>query len=157
MHRLKAQPKNRPNLEKELAEVARTGALFIDGDCVRDVFVPGAETWTSGDDINFRHGPFIEVKRTVLRIERIPPYRVFALVAVVRKDDPAKCEAVVCGLNNAFGQRPVPMSGAMKRCVAKGVITTERTPRKDFRAFAPIKNSEGEPAGFLMVFTALGA
>ena len=156
MHRLKPQPSNRKTLAADLVEIARIGALFIDGDAVADLFAPGAENWTSGDDVNFKHGPFIDVKRTVLRIERIGAFRYFALVAVTRKDDPTKAEAVVCGMKNDLGIRPVPMTAAMKQCVKKDVVTTERDAKSgNVRAYAPIKTSEGDPLGFLMVATAL--
>ena len=157
MHRLKPQPKSRQNLARKLAEIARIGALFIDGDALDNVFASGRD-WTSGDDINFRHGPYIEVKRTVLRIERIGDFRYFAAVSLVRQDDPAKCEAIVCGMRNDLGIRPVPMTPAMRRCVRKAEIAVERIPKTgDVRAYAPIKTSEGDTIGFLMVHTALRA
>jgi len=151
VHRLKPPPKSSRGLAAQLAEVARIGALFLDGDLVESVFASGRD-WTSGDDINFAHAPYIETKRTVLRIERIAAFRTFATVALIRQDDPAQAEAVVCGMRNVFGIRPVPMSPAMRRCVARNVITTERDSRtRESRAFAPIANSEGETIGFLMI------
>lgn len=156
MHRLKPQPKNRQNLDKRLAEIARIGALFVDGDALETVFASGRD-WTSGDDVNFAHAPFIEVKRTVLKIERIGDFRYFAAACLVRQDDPTKAEAVVCGMRNDLGIRPVPMTPAMRKCVKTGAVTTEKDARTgDVRAFAPVKNTDGELAGFLVVHTALG-
>ena len=155
MHRLKPQPKDRRRLAADLAEIARIGAMFIDGDALDDVFASGRD-WTSADDINFKHGPFIEVKRTILKIERIGDFRYFAAAALIRQDDPRKVEAVVCGTRNDLGRGPVPMTPAMRRCIKKGEIATERDEKTgDVRAFAPIKTSEADTVGFLMVHTAL--
>lgn len=155
MHRLKPQPTTKRGLDAKLAEIARIGALFVDGDAADTIFASGRD-WTSGDDINFAHGPFIDLKRTVLKIERIADFRTFAAVALVRQDDPSKAEAVVCGMSNTLGVRPVPMTPAMKKCVKTGAVTTEKTPKTgDVRAFAPVKTSDGDTVGFLMVTTAL--
>jgi len=157
LHRLKPQPRSRRNLAAKLSEIARIGALFIDGDAVEDIFASG-RNWASADDINFAHEPYIEVKRTVLKIERIGEFRYFAAVALIRQDDPKNAEAVVCGMRNAFGISPVPMTPAMRQCIRRGIITTERDAKAgDVRAFAPIQNSDGEAVGFLMVHTALPA
>lgn len=154
MHRLKPPPKNRRTLAADLAEIARIGALFLDGDAVEAIFASG-RNWTSGDDINFAHEPYIDVKRTVLQIERIGDFRYFATVALVRQDEPRNAEAVVCGMRNALGIRPVPMSPAMRHCIRKGQVTTESDAKSGFlRAFAPIQNSDAETIGFLMVHTA---
>jgi hypothetical protein len=153
VHRLKPPAKNRRTLAADLAEIARIGALFVDGDALADVFAPGAENWTSGDDVNFKHGPFIDLKRTVLKIERIGDFRYFALVARVRKDDPKMAEAIVCGMRNDLGNRPVPMTLAMKQCLKKDAITTERDATSGaVRACAPIKTTDGDPIGFLLLF-----
>ena len=151
LHRLKPPAKGTRNLAVRLKEVARIGALFIEGDFLEQVFASGRD-WTSGDDINFAHAPYIELKRTVLRIEQIPDFRCFATLALIRRDDPAKAEAVVCGMRNPFGITPVPMTPAMRRCIEKGEITSE-TANGRVRAFAPIANSDGETIGFLMVHT----
>ncbi|HUT34124.1 MAG TPA: hypothetical protein VNE39_11630 [Planctomycetota bacterium] len=151
MHRLKPPAKTTRALAARLKEVARIGALFVEGDFLEEVFASGRD-WKSGDDINFAHAPYIELKRTVLRIERIADFRCFATLALIRRDDPAKAEAVVCGMRNPFGIAPVPMTPAMLRCVKKGEITSE-TESGRVRAFAPIANSDGETVGFLMVHT----
>jgi len=151
VHRLLPPPTSRRGLAAKIAEIARIGALFIDGDYVEAIFASGAE-WTSGDDINFAHAPYIDVKRTVLRIERIGPFRCFATVVRLRTDDRAKAEAVVCGMRNVLGIKPVTMTPAMRRCVRDGEVTTERIARSgQVRAYAPICSSDGDPVGFLMV------
>jgi len=155
LHRLKPQPTNRRRLAADLAEIARIGALFIDGDALDDIFASG-RNWTSGDDINFKHAPFIDVKRTVLKIERIGDFRYFAAALIIRQDDPRKVEPVVAGMQNALGRAPFPMNPAMRRCVKKNEVTTERIEKTgDVRAYAPIKTSEADTVGLLVVHTAL--
>ena len=151
VHRLKPPAENTRNLAARLKEIARIGALFVEGDFLEDVFASGRD-WKSGDDINFAHAPYIELKRTVLRIERIADFRCFATLALIRQDDPTKAEAVVCGMRNPFGIAPVVTTPAMRRCVKKGEIASE-TVNGRLRAFAPIANSDGETIGFLMVHT----
>jgi hypothetical protein len=151
VHRLKPPAKGTRNLATRLEEVARIGALFVEGDFLEEVFASGRD-WQSGDDINFAHAPYIELKRAILRIEQIPDFRCFATLALIRRDDPAKAEAVVCGMRNPFGIAPIPMTPAMRRCVKKGEVTSE-TANGRVRAYAPIANSDGETVGFLMTHT----
>jgi hypothetical protein len=137
-----------------LTEAARIGAMFIDGDAAESVHTDQTSaTWTSGDDINLAHAPFLNVKRTILLIERMydAPYN--ALFALIRADDPSKLEPVVCGMDSGPGRDPLKMSKAQRECVRKGKVTTETdTASGRTSAYAPVRNSDDEVVGVLYVF-----
>jgi hypothetical protein len=145
---------SKKQLRNALAEIARIGAIFLDGDAAECVHADDTSaTWTSGDDINFAHEPFLNVKRTILLIERMHDIPYGALFALRRADDPAKLEAVVCGMENPAGRAPFLMSKAQRECIRNGQVTTETDPESDLlSAYAPVRNSDDEIVGLLQIF-----
>jgi hypothetical protein len=154
MHRLRPLPARTADVQDALVGIARTGTLFVNGDALENVFASGRD-WTSGDDINFAHEPFIELKRTVMAIERIGDFRYFACLALVRRDDPTKIESAVCGARNWMGVKPVDMTPSVRRCVQRDEVVGERARGVDaYDVAAPVKNSDGELAGLLLLRSA---
>lgn len=154
-----AQPNAQPRMPRKeladtLAEVARIGAMFIDGDAAEAVHADETSaTWTDADDINFAHEPYINVKRTVLLVERMQDVPCRALFALIRADDPSKLEAVVCGMENPHGRAPFAMNKPQRECIKKGVVTTETDSAAGaVSAYAPVRNSDHEIVGLLHVF-----
>ncbi|MFO7899969.1 MAG: hypothetical protein R6V58_13025 [Planctomycetota bacterium] len=141
-------------LADTLAEVARIGALFMDGDAAEAVHADETSaTWTGADDVNFAHEPYINVKRTVLLVERMQDVPCRALFALRRTDAPSKLEAVVCGMENPHGRAPFPMNKPQRECIKKGVVTTELDSAAGaVSAYAPVRNSDNEVVGLLHVF-----
>jgi len=58
-------------LKRELAEVARVGQMFLDGDLARRVYHPHAVNFLCGDDMDFDPQAFMPLKKTLLRLERL--------------------------------------------------------------------------------------
>ncbi|MCG3179196.1 MAG: hypothetical protein BIFFINMI_01529 [Phycisphaerae bacterium] len=80
-----------------LAEVARIGALFIEGEDCENLLVPEARQWTDPDDINFDAKVAVGVKKTLLRIERIERFPYHAIIWRRRPDDPDRGEIMLAG------------------------------------------------------------
>ena len=140
-------------LKKDLAEIARIGALFMDGDAAEAVHATQTSaTWTDSDDINFAHDPYLNVKRTLLLIDRMQPFPYSCLFALRRADDPSLLEAVVCNMENPHGRAPFVPSPAQRRCITQGKATTEADRAGRVSAYAPVRNSDDEIVGLLHVF-----
>jgi hypothetical protein len=95
-----------------LAEAARIGALFIEGEDVQNLLVPEAREWTDPDDINYDGSVGAAVKKTLLRIEQVDPaFPYHAILWRRRPDDPGKAEVMLAGSMNSsysIGKRENP-------------------------------------------------
>jgi hypothetical protein len=60
-----------PEIKWELAEVARIGQMFVDGDLCRKVWQPYAETFMKGDDMDYNPEFTVPLKKTLFRLERL--------------------------------------------------------------------------------------
>lgn len=171
-------------VKKELAEVARIGQAFIDGDECRKLWAPGAQTFMTGDDMNYDNAVTVPVKKALFRLERLS--RVPCSVALWRRrpDFPGSGEAMLfgsCGTPEGAtkpgnrGYVPPKMTREMKKGFLEGKSSwkVRRNPRSaetmvdrgldqptreidgkwTVQYFAPIKDSMGEVAALLEVFT----
>jgi hypothetical protein len=148
------KPKPPANMKEALMEIARIGALFLDGDAAEAVHAgPTSATWTDPDDINFAHEPYINVKRTLMLIERMQPFYYEVLFALRRADNHDLLEAVVCNLANPHGRGPFQPNKAQRDCIVAGKITAETTSPGHISAYAPVRNSDDEIVGLLQALT----
>lgn len=85
------------DLKAELAQVARIGQAFVDGDLCRQVYQPGAETFMTGDDMDFNPEACVPLKKTLLRLERVSKAPCSTTLWRRRPDDPAAGEALIYG------------------------------------------------------------
>jgi len=179
--------KKRLTLEEvkaELAEVARVGQMFIDGDACRKLWAPDAQTFMTGDDMNYDSDVAVPVKKTLLRLERL--CRVPCSTALWRRrpDVPDSGEALLFGSTGSpegarkpgnRGYVPPKMTREMKKVFLEGKsawkvrhnrpgaeIMIDRgldQPTKEINGnatvqlFVPVKDSMGEVAAALEVFT----
>jgi len=176
-------------VKRELAEVARIGQAFVDGDLCRKIYRPIGETFTNSDDIDFAPETCVPLKQTLMRLERLA--RVPCICSLWRRR-PDRPEVGEPTLNGSFASpmhvyRP-PMSGAKRKfappkmfaelaAAFAGRATWKITPSpaatvaagrgfgasvRGVRApafieiFVPVKDSLGEVAAVLEVFTAVG-
>ncbi len=171
-------------VKRELAEIARVGQMFVDGDLCRRLWAPGHERFMTGDDLNYDNEVTVSVKKTLLRLERL--CRVPCSTALWRRrpDDPGSGEALLFGSCGTFegaakpanrGYIPPRMTPEMRkgflqgrpawkvRRKAKGTrVSIDRGlfhPVADVpgattvQHFVPIRDSMGEIAALLEVFT----
>lgn len=69
MHRTKTL--SLATAKRELAEVARIGQAFVDGDLCRKIYRPIGETFTNSDDIDFEPATCVPLKQTLMKLERL--------------------------------------------------------------------------------------
>ena len=90
----------------DVAEVARIGLLFLDGDALEHILRDTVST--DQDDIDYDYDSFNCLKITLMRIERIrPDLRLFAALWQFRPDNPGAAAAVVCGSKKCCGVGPI--------------------------------------------------
>ena len=154
-----ARPRPRPldaqQRAARLQELARLAALFIDGELVGQLLTEHGRLWTSGDDIDYRHAPFIALKKLVLRLEQAPADGRPAYVNVWRQrpDDPSKGEPLLAGMRvSPFGRGVVPMPRALRSAILNQRPASEVAPDGSVCVFAPLYDSLHHVAGAVEVF-----
>jgi len=81
-----------------LSEIARIGALFLDGDVYEEVMPEFSRSYTDTDFLEYREQPFNALKRVLLLIERIESQRaVIACLWGLRGDNAKQVEVIVAG------------------------------------------------------------
>jgi len=103
-------------VKRELAEVARIGQAFVDGDLCRKIYRPIGETFTNGDDIDFEPAACVPLKQTLIRIERLARLRCVCALWRRRPDRPKVGEPTLFGsfASPMHIYRP-PMSGSTRK------------------------------------------
>jgi len=103
-------------VKRELAEVARIGQAFVDGDLCRRIYRPIGETFTNGDDIDFEPATCVPLKQTLLRLERLARVRCVCALWRRRPDMPEVGEPTLFGsyASPMHIYRP-PMSGSTRK------------------------------------------
>jgi len=171
-------------VRRELAEVARVGQMFIDGDLIAEAYHPHSKTFMCGDDMDFNPAAFLPLKMTMLRLERLSRVPCATTLWRRRPDMPDRGEALVLGSFGSphagdkpanRGYQPKPMFPELAGAFLKGRTTwkTTRSPGARNMAergmgarilglggpaflevFVPVRDSMGEITGVLEVFTA---
>ena len=171
-------------VQRELAEVARVGEMFLDGDLARRAYHPHAVNFMCGDDMDFDPEAFMPLKKTMLRLERLARVPCATTLWRRRPDLPWAGEALIFGgfASPHGGSKPanrgyVPqkMFPELSRAFLKGQSAWKltRSPGAGFMAergqgvkvkgisqptfieiFVPVKDSMGEIAAVLEVFAA---
>ena len=116
-------------IKRELAEVARIGKVFVDGDLCRQALQPYAQTFLTGDDLDLNPEACVPLKKTLLRLERLS--RVPCATALWRRrpDVPSSAEALLFGAAGSplgsdkpanRGYQPPPMTPQLAAAFLKG-------------------------------------
>ncbi|MCX7590780.1 MAG: hypothetical protein N2255_04045 [Kiritimatiellae bacterium] len=170
-------------VKKALMEVARIGQMFVEGDACREALQPWAQTFMSGDDMDFNPEVCVPLKKTLLRLERLSRVPCSTAIWRRRPDMPECVEALIFGSCSSpmsdgkpanRGYRPPRMFPEIRRAFVEGKpgwkIMREKTgvmierglfqPVVDtsrdtvIELFVPVRDSMGEIAAALEVFTA---
>lgn len=166
-----------------LKHVAHVGQLFIDGDACEEALRPAARAWTSGDDIDYDFEVGAPIKQTLMRLERVEPFRCYAVLWRRRPDDSAQAEVLLAGRGGSpYGRGPVRMPPALRKALVAGRLAVARMSASQYErslarryghvwmvdhdnfatsgrsqvvsVFAPIRNSNDDLVAALEVTTA---
>jgi hypothetical protein len=125
----------------ELAEVARVGEVFVDGELVKSAWMPYADDFMRGDDMDYNEVATIPLKKTLMRLERVSRVPCSTLVWRRRPDDRGSGEALLCGSYSSpqagdkpanRGYKPPRMTKELAAIFVKGkgrVMKVDRKPQ----------------------------
>jgi hypothetical protein len=116
-------------IKQELAEVARIGQVFVDGDLCRQVWQPYAEKFMKGDDMDYNPVTTVPLKKTLFRLERISRVPCCTTLWRRRPDFPDSGEVLLFGFLSSpiggdkpsnRGYRPPKMTPELEQVFLKG-------------------------------------
>ncbi len=141
-------------IKSELAEVARVGQMFIEGDACRNVYTPESQTFMRGDDLNYDAEVTVPIKKHLFRLERLSRVPCSATLWRQRPDVPESGEALLFGMHGSpegaskpanRGYEPPEMTRELKRVFLEEK-TAWKTRRNNPRARQLIERGCSQPA-----------
>jgi len=133
----------------DIDNVARIGLMFIDGDKLEEVLLDKLST--DYDDINYHHEYFMELKTTLMKIEKInPDLSLFAILWQLRPDNDNLSVPVIAG-----GSLPVerwfvtPVNEEMRKVFRTGKPAVFHRSGDASSYYYPVRNSAAEIVGVL--------
>jgi hypothetical protein len=169
-------------IKANMLEIARIGQAFIDGDLCRNMLRPHAETFAGGDDFDLNPDACVPLKKTMFRLERLSRFVCSTAIWRRRPDMPDRCEPILFGAAGSPGSSDKPpvrnyqpplLFPELKTALFGGKHAFKRKkistilhkrmpqPAKDvtgdelLRLFVPIKDSMGNIAAVLEIFSVL--
>jgi hypothetical protein len=112
----KSRPLSLAAVKRELADVARIGQAFVDGDLCRKIYRPLGETFTNSDDIDLEPATCVPLKQTLMKLERLARIPCVCALWRRRPDMPEVGEPTLFGsfASPMHIYRP-PMSGSTRK------------------------------------------
>ena len=170
----------------EIAETARIGQAFLEGDLFNRILQPYAVTYRDGDDLDFNPAAFVPLKKTLMRLHRVSRVKCSTTLWRRRPDMPDRTDPLLYGgvvetpdgdMKPKPGYVPPEMSPPLRKALVDGKTgwKTVRGRRPIFgergvaqpvsdvaddrvvQHFVPLYDSMGEIAGALEVFAYLEA
>jgi hypothetical protein len=170
------------DIKRELADVARVGQMFVDGDLCRQALKPYAQTFMTGDDMDFDPAACVPLKKTLIRLERLCRVPCSTTIWRRRPDMPDRVEAILFGAYSSpmsdgkpgnRGYKPPMIFREIAKAFEQGKSAWKISRKKTkamvdrglfyrvrdvtdpvvVETFVPVKDSMGEIAAVLEVFT----
>lgn len=103
-------------VKRELADVARIGQAFVDGDLCRSIYRPIGDTFTNSDDIDFEPATCVPLKQTLMKLERLARIPCVCALWRRRPDMPEVGEPTLFGsVASPMHIYRAPMSGSTRK------------------------------------------
>lgn len=155
-------------LRKRLDEVARIGSIMVDGDVCQRITTQRAkeymvkkdprDRWIDGDNFDVNAQPYIETKKTLMRLARLVDFPCDVNLWMPLDNIPGHVQVLIRNVHElsqfwSFGQLHQQCPPEMSEVLSSGKrVTVERRPGM-ISVLAPIHNSLGDTVGLLEAVT----
>jgi hypothetical protein len=161
-----AAQRTRETVTRDLEELGRIASVMIDGDLCRRIMTPRAlellfaenpeDPWAASDNFDVNHEPYIQTKKTLIRLARLLPYPCDVNLWMPVEHKPGKIQILIRNANEwsqfwTWGVLVQDMDPAMKRVLETG--KPEGVARKAgmISVLAPVRDSLGDIAALAEV------
>ena len=100
-----AQSQTRESMSRELEEVARVATVMVDGDVCQRIMTERAlkklfvidprDQWAGSDNFDVNPEPFIQTKKTLMRLAKLRPYPIDCNLWMLFKENPQKIQILI--------------------------------------------------------------
>ena len=161
-----ASPRTRASVARDLDEIGRIACVMVDGDLCRQIMtrrslermfvVDPKDPWAASDDFNVNHEPYIQVKKTLIRLSRLLTYPCDVNLWMPFENRPDKIQILIRNANEwsqfwTWGDLNQDMIPVMKQVLETGVRQTVTQKAGMISVLAPVRDSLDEIVGLVEV------
>ncbi len=160
------QERDQQALVRDLENIARVATVMVDGDVCQRIMTERAlskmfivdpkDPWVGGDNFDVNAEPFIQIKKTLMRLARLAEYPVDCNLWMPFKDKPGKIQVLIRNQYEmsqfwSFGQLYTDTFPEMKSVLDSGkpLVVQKRT--NILSVLTPVYNSSGDIVGLVEV------
>jgi hypothetical protein len=161
-----AQSQTRETMISDLQEVARIATIMVDGDVCQRIMTERAlkklfvtdpqDRWAGSDNFDVNYEPFIQTKKTLIRLARLRPYPIDCNLWMPFKENPRQIQILI---RNQYEMSQFWTWGVLHQEIhpeMAAVLTSGKaktvTGKEDFiSVLTPVYNSLGETVGLVEV------
>ena len=161
-----AQERDRQGLAKELEQIARVATTMVDGDLCQRIMTERAlqkmftvdpkDPWAGADNFDVNAEPYIQTKKSLIRLARLADYPVDCNLWMPFKEEPGKIQVLIRNKYEMsqfwrFGQLFMDIPPEMKEVFSSGKPLTVQKRGNIVSVLAPVYNSLGDIVGLVEV------
>ncbi len=155
-----------PELEKDLQEIARVATVMVDGDVCERIMTERAlkkmftvdpkDPWAGSDNFDVNIEPYIQTKKTLIRLSRLVAYPVDCNLWMPFRENPRKIQVLIRNRYEmsqywTFGQLHADMFPEMKEVLDTGKRIAVQKKGDILSVLTPVYNSLGDIVGLVEV------
>jgi hypothetical protein len=144
---------------RDLDEVARTASVMVDGDVCQQIMTKRAlsfmfaanpkDPWAASDNFDVNDEPYIQTKKTLIRLSRLVAYPCDVNLWMPFADRPGKIQVLIRNVNEwsqfwTWGVLVQDLPAEMKRVLETGKQETVMRKPGMISVLAPVRNSLGD-------------
>lgn len=161
-----AQSPTRDTMIRELEEVARVATVMVDGDVCQRIMterslkklfvIDPRDQWAGSDNFDVNAEPFIQIKKTLIRLAKLQPYPVDCNLWMPFKENPKKIQVLIRNRYEMsqfwpWGALYQELPPEMAEVLATGKPKTVAGKDDFISVLAPVFNSLGDVVGLVEV------
>jgi len=159
-------PQAKADVARDLNEVARIATTMVDGDLCGKIMtrrslekmfvVDPKDPWTAGDNFDVNSEPYITVKKTLIRLSRLVPYKCDVNLWMPFRDQPDKIQVLIRNVNEwsqfwTWGKLAQDIPPEMKRVLESGKQEEVNKVPGMVSILAPVYDSMGDVVALVEV------
>jgi len=161
-----AQSQTRESMTRELQEVARIATVMVDGDvcqrimtdrALKKLFVINPEDqWAGSDNFDVNAEPFIQTKKTLMRLAKLRPYPIDCNLWMLFKEKPGQIQILIRNQYEmsqfwSWGVLYQEIPSEMADVLSSGKPKTVHGKNDLISVLTPVYNSLGDIVGLVEV------
>src|SRR5262245_30370799 len=161
-----AQSQTRESMTRELEEVARVATVMVDGDVCQRIMTERAlkkmfiidpeDQWAGSDNFDVNPEPFIQTKKTLMRLAKLRPYPIDCNLWMLFKENPRQIQILIRNQYEmsqfwTWGVLSQEIPPEMAEAIASGKPKTIIGKGDFISVLTPVYNSIGDIVGLVEV------